>query len=40
MIKKSKKHQVYFPFDKKTVWLDFTDKDSRDYIAPRFWRRS
>ena len=38
--KKSKKHQVYFPFDKKTVWLDFTDKDSRDYIAPRFWRRS
>eukprot|EP01050_Picozoa_sp_SAG11_P012856 SAG11_NODE_1458_length_4874_cov_218.142827_8_plen_453_part_00 len=38
--KKSRKHQVFSPFDKKIVWLDFTNKDSRDYIAPRFWRRS
>jgi hypothetical protein len=37
--KNSEKHQVYFPYDKKTLWINFTKKDSRDFIAPRFWKR-
>ena len=37
---KSQKHQVYFPYDKKTLWINFTKKDARDFIATRFWKRS
>ena len=37
--KNSQKHQVYFPYDKKTLWINFTKKDARDFIAPRFWKK-
>jgi hypothetical protein len=38
--KNSQKHQVYFPYDKKTLWINFTKKDARDFIAPRFWKET
>jgi hypothetical protein len=37
--KNIEKHQVYFPYDKKTLWVNFTKKDAWDFIAPRFWKR-